>query len=75
MCEFVRKMTPSQGVSLLLMSSKAAEIPQNLPEARKQENSDGDTSPISLSHVVSLTPLANSKNLFLSTAKMYLKEM
>ena len=57
------------------MSSKAAEVPQNLPEARKQANSDGDTSPVSLSQAVSLTPLANSKNLFLSTAKMYLKEM
>lgn len=31
------------------MSSKAAEVPQNLPEARKQANSDGDTSPVSLS--------------------------
>ena len=56
------------------MSSKAAEVPQNLPEARKQANSDGDTSPVSLSQAVSFTPLANSKNLFLSTAKMYLKE-
>lgn len=48
MCEFERRMKPSQGVSLLLMSSKAAEIPQNLHEARKQENSDGGASPICL---------------------------
>ena len=74
MCEFIRKMKLSQGVSLLLTSSKAVKIPQNLPEARKQENLDGDTSLISLSQVVLLTPLANSKNLFLSSAKMCLKE-
>lgn len=78
MCAFLRRIKPSQGVSLLLMSSKAAEIPQHLHEATKQENSDGGNQPDlpQLAQAVWLIkPLANSKNLFLSTAKMELKEM
>lgn len=63
-------------VSLLLMSSNAAEIPQNLHVRRKQENPDRGTTWLpSLTQVDGLSQSLANKNLFLSTEKMELKEM